>query len=67
MVGQAIAGLPERQHTVIVMRDIEGWSAHEVCQALEITEANQRVLLHRARSTVRRTLEAYLEPELMTT
>jgi RNA polymerase sigma-70 factor, ECF subfamily len=66
LVGRAIAELPERQHLVILMRDIEGWSADEVCQALAITEANQRVLLHRARSKVRRSLEAYLEPELMT-
>ena len=66
LVGEAIAGLPERQHLVILMRDIEGWDAEEVCQALAISEANQRVLLHRARSKVRRSLEAYLEPELMT-
>jgi RNA polymerase sigma-70 factor, ECF subfamily len=66
LVGEAIAGLPERQHLVILMRDIEGWSAGEVCQALAISEANQRVLLHRARSKVRRSLETYLEPELMT-
>jgi len=66
LVGEAIAGLPERQHHVILMRDIEGWDADEVCQALAISEANQRVLLHRARSKVRRSLEAYLEPELMT-
>jgi RNA polymerase sigma-70 factor, ECF subfamily len=50
---------------VILMRDVEGWSADEVCQTLAISEANQRVLLHRARSNVRRCLEAYLEPELM--
>jgi RNA polymerase sigma-70 factor, ECF subfamily len=66
LVGRAIAELPERQHLVIVMRDVEGWSAGEVCQALSLSEANQRVLLHRARSKVRRSLEAYLEPELMT-
>jgi RNA polymerase sigma-70 factor (ECF subfamily) len=65
LVGRAIAELPERQHSVILMRDIEGWSADEVCEALAISEANQRVLLHRARSKVRRCLEAYLEPELM--
>jgi RNA polymerase sigma-70 factor (ECF subfamily) len=67
LVGEAIAGLPERQHLVILMRDIEGWSAGEVCEALEISEANQRVLLHRARSKVRRVLESYLEPELVLT
>jgi RNA polymerase sigma-70 factor (ECF subfamily) len=65
LVGEAIAGLPERQHLVILLRDVEGWSAGEVCQALAISEANQRVLLHRARSKVRRSLEAYLDPELM--
>ena len=63
LLGEAIAALPERQHVVILMRDIAGWSSDEVCQALEISEANQRVLLHRARSKVRRVLESYLEPE----
>ena len=64
---EAIAELPERQHLVILMRDIEGWSAGEVCEALEISEANQRVLLHRARSKVRRVLESYFEPGLALT
>jgi RNA polymerase sigma-70 factor (ECF subfamily) len=67
LVGDAIAALPERQHLVILMRDIEGWSAGEVCEALEISEANQRVLLHRARSKVRRVLESYFEPGLALT
>jgi len=62
LIDSAIADLPERQHTVITLRDIEGWSSEEVCQALAISEANQRVLLHRARSKVRRCLEAYLDP-----
>ena len=62
LIDSAIAELPDRQHTVITLRDIEGWSSEEVCQALAISEANQRVLLHRARSKVRRCLEAYLEP-----
>jgi RNA polymerase sigma-70 factor, ECF subfamily len=62
LVGDAIAALPERQHLVITMRDIEGWSAEEVCEAMAISEANQRVLLHRARSKVRAALEAYLDP-----
>src|SRR5215218_2741409 len=62
LIDSAIAELPERQHTVITLRDVEGWSSQEVCQALAISEANQRVLLHRARSKVRRCLEAYLDP-----
>jgi len=62
VIDSAIAELPDRQHLVISMRDVEGWSADEVCQALQISEANQRVLLHRARSKVRRCLEAYLDP-----
>jgi RNA polymerase sigma-70 factor, ECF subfamily len=63
LVGEAIAELPERQHLVILMRDVEGWTSDEVCQALAISEANQRVLLHRARSRVRSALETYLQPE----
>jgi len=63
LIGEAISELPDRQHLVILMRDVEGWSADEVCEALAISEANQRVLLHRARSKVRRSLESYLEPE----
>jgi len=62
-VNAAIAALPERQNLVIVMRDVEGWSSEEVCQALGISEANQRVLLHRARSKVRSALESYLAAE----
>lgn len=53
----AIQTLPEVQQVVLTMRDINGWTAEEVCNALEISETNQRVLLHRARSKVRGTLE----------
>jgi RNA polymerase sigma-70 factor (ECF subfamily) len=60
-VDAAIRRLPPRQQEVIVLRDVEGWSAEEVCDALELTAANQRVLLHRARSRVRGSLECYLE------
>jgi RNA polymerase sigma-70 factor (ECF subfamily) len=54
-----IAKLPEMQRMVITMRDIEGLSSEEVRSALEISETNQRVLLHRARSKVRAGLEDY--------
>jgi RNA polymerase sigma-70 factor (ECF subfamily) len=58
----AIGGLPPRQQEVIVLRDVEGWDSGEVCEALGLTETNQRVLLHRARSAVRNELERYLAP-----
>jgi RNA polymerase sigma-70 factor, ECF subfamily len=61
LVRDAIAALPARQQEVIVLRDVEGWSSDEVCAALELTEANQRVLLHRARAKVRLALEEYLD------
>jgi RNA polymerase sigma-70 factor (ECF subfamily) len=55
----AIATLPPSQREVITLRDIEGWSSAEVCTVLGLSEANQRVLLHRARSKVRQALEQY--------
>ncbi len=61
VIDRAIANLPAAQGTVITMRDIEGFDSDEVCNALEISETNQRVLLHRARSKVRNALEEYLE------
>jgi RNA polymerase sigma-70 factor (ECF subfamily) len=57
VVGGAIAMLPPMQAEVIRMRDVLGWSSEEVRNALDITETNQRVLLHRARAKVRAALE----------
>jgi RNA polymerase sigma-70 factor, ECF subfamily len=57
----AIADLPLTQQTVIRMRDVEGYSSEEVCATLDVSEANQRVLLHRARSRVRSALERHLD------
>jgi RNA polymerase sigma-70 factor (ECF subfamily) len=56
----AIDALPPSQREVVSLRDVHGCSAEEVCSALRISEANQRVLLHRGRSRVRRALELYL-------
>lgn len=54
---EAIAELPERQKIVITLRDLEGLSSDEVRNVLDLTETNQRVLLHRARAKVRKALE----------
>lgn len=56
---RAIDALPAAQHEVLVLRDLDGLSATDVCDVLQITAANQRVLLHRARSRVRHALERY--------
>lgn len=52
--------LPDPQRAVVTLRDIEGWSSEEVCNVLELTESNQRVLLHRGRSRLRTALEGVL-------
>jgi RNA polymerase sigma-70 factor (ECF subfamily) len=57
----AIAKLPPGQQAVIRMRDLQGLDADEVCETLDVTPANQRVLLHRARSRVRAALEEHLD------
>ena len=59
-VARAIDALPPHQRAVLTLRDIEGWTTAEVCETLAISEANARVLLHRARSRVRQALEDYL-------
>lgn len=62
-VNAAIAALPPNQREVITLRDVEGWSSSEVCNVLQITETNQRVLLHRARARVRQALAPYFTQE----
>lgn len=59
VVDDAIAALPDQQRLVIQLRDVEGWSSEEVRHVLELSEANQRVLLHRARTKVRLAVEEY--------
>jgi len=56
----AIEALPDHQRLVLVLRDVEGCSTEEVCNALGFQETNTRVLLHRARAKVRAALEPYL-------
>ncbi len=56
---RGLESLPRSQRLVVTLRDVHGWPAHEVCAALELSEANQRVLLHRGRSRLRSILEIY--------
>ena len=62
LIAAAIDSLPATQAAVIRLRDVDGWSSEEVRNALDISEVNQRVLLHRARAKVRQALEDYLAP-----
>jgi len=57
---RALDGLPERQRTVVTLRDLLGFDSAEVCEMLDISVANQRVLLHRGRAVVRQALEEYV-------
>ena len=57
---RGLDGLPERQRVVVTMRDMLGLDSDEVCKLLDISVANQRVLLHRGRAAVRQVLEDYL-------
>jgi RNA polymerase sigma-70 factor, ECF subfamily len=59
LILEAIEALPPAQRTVITLRDVQGWPSEEVCDALGLSEGNQRVLLHRARSKVRTALERH--------
>jgi RNA polymerase sigma-70 factor (ECF subfamily) len=60
IVREAIDELPERQKIVITLRDLEGLSSDEVRNVLDLSETNQRVLLHRARTKVRQALEDWI-------
>ena len=62
-IQESIDTLPPGQREVITLRDIEGCTSEEACNLLGVSEANQRVLLHRARCRVRRALERYFEEE----
>ncbi len=62
-VERAISAMPASQRAVITLRDVEGVASDEVCEALGLSEANQRVLLHRARARVRSALEAFFDEE----
>jgi RNA polymerase sigma-70 factor (ECF subfamily) len=63
-IGRTLQDLPENQRAVVTLRDLEGWSSEEVCNALGVSESNQRVLLHRARARIRTALEAVLGEEV---
>jgi RNA polymerase sigma-70 factor (ECF subfamily) len=61
LVGDALTALPDRLRTVVTLRDVHGYSSQEVCDLLDLTAGNQRVLLHRGRAKIRAALEDYLE------
>ncbi len=61
LIQRAISTLPPAQQQVITLRDVEGWPSEDVCNVLMISETNQRVLLHRARSRVRAMLEKHFK------
>ena len=62
-IAAAIEALPANQRAVITLRDVDGFDAEEACEILGVSEANQRVLLHRARAKVRAALEEYIDEE----
>lgn len=61
VLARCIDKLPAAQREVVVLRDVEGWTSDEVCDALGLTSVNQRVLLHRGRTRLRSFLEEYLD------
>ncbi len=63
VVRDALDRLPPTQQEVVRLRDVEGWTSVEVCNTLDLTETNQRVLLHRGRAKLRAALESYFDTE----
>lgn len=61
-MGEALDALPPAQRSVVILRDLEGLDAAEASGVLGVSEGNQRVLLHRARSRLRNTIEQLLVP-----
>jgi RNA polymerase sigma-70 factor (ECF subfamily) len=59
VIMRAIDDLPEAQRAVVTLRDVEGWPPEEVCEVLQVSDGNQRVLLHRGRTRIRTELEHY--------
>jgi RNA polymerase sigma-70 factor, ECF subfamily len=59
VVADALAGLPDQQRTVVTLRDVHGFDPAEVCRLLDVSDGNQRVLLHRGRAALRLRLEAF--------
>jgi RNA polymerase sigma-70 factor, ECF subfamily len=62
-LGGALEALPPAQRAVVTLRDVEEWTSEEVCNALGLSESNQRVLLHRGRAKLRAALQATLDRE----
>lgn len=63
IIFRTIEALPANQQQVIRLRDVDGFSAEEVCNMMQLSESNQRVLLHRARGRVRQALDTYFAQE----
>ena len=57
LIRSTLEQMPERQRAVVMLRDVDGLQSDEVCEVLDLTAANERVLLHRGRSRLRQALE----------